>query len=125
MGSHPINLLVRFLLELLALLAIGLWGWNSADGLFRYILVIAAPIIAAAFWGVFAVPNDPSRSGSAPIPIPGWLRLILELTIFILAAAALFETGYHRGAYVYLVLVAIHYGFSYDRILWLVSGTTK
>ena len=31
MGSHPINLTIRFLLELSALAAIGIWGWNQSD----------------------------------------------------------------------------------------------
>ena len=32
--------------------------------------------------GVFAVPDDPSRSGSAPIAVPGLARLTLEAAVF-------------------------------------------
>ncbi|MBN2245139.1 MAG: DUF2568 domain-containing protein, partial [Candidatus Aminicenantes bacterium] len=38
-----------------------------------------------ALWGTFRVPGDSSSSGKAPIPIPGFLRLFLELVIFSLA----------------------------------------
>jgi hypothetical protein len=32
MGSHPLNLAVRFALELSALAALGVWGWRQGDG---------------------------------------------------------------------------------------------
>ena len=66
MGSHPINLAFRFLLELAALVASGFWGWRQSDGGFRYILAIGIPVFLAVVWGTFAVPNDPSRSGKSP-----------------------------------------------------------
>jgi hypothetical protein len=65
MGSNPINLVIRFLLELSALMAMGFWGWNQGKGAFRFVLAFGIPIIAALVWGVFAVPDDPSRSGNA------------------------------------------------------------
>ena len=69
MGSNPLNLLIRFLLELTALIALGFWGWRNGEGAFRYALAIIIPVIIAADWGTFAVPDDPSRSGSAPIAV--------------------------------------------------------
>ena len=63
MGSHPINLAIRFLLEITALITMGFWGWRQSEGWFRYILALIIPILAAVVWGTFAVPNDPSRSG--------------------------------------------------------------
>ena len=35
MGSHPINLAARFLLELGALLGFARWGWTLGDGFVR------------------------------------------------------------------------------------------
>jgi hypothetical protein len=32
MGSHPINLAIRFLLEVVALTSMGMWGWRASDG---------------------------------------------------------------------------------------------
>ena len=85
MGTHPINLAVRFLLEMAALISLGVWGWKVGDSWTRYILAIGIPLILAVGWGTFAVPDDPSRSGSAPVPVPGIIRLLLELGFFSVA----------------------------------------
>ena len=119
MGSHPINLAVRFLLEVAALLAIGIWGWWQGDFWWRYILAIGVPLFTAIIWGFFNVPNDPSRSGSAPVAIPGWLRLIIELSIFTFATWTLYDLNYVQISLVLGIVVVIHYLLSYDRILWL------
>lgn len=41
MGSHPLNLTIRFLLEVAALLAPGIWGWQQRDSWPRVVLAIA------------------------------------------------------------------------------------
>ena len=122
MGSHPINLTIRFLLEVIALLAIGIWGWNQSDDWLRFVLSFGLPIILAIVWGTFAVPDDPSRSGKAPVPIPGTLRLAIELVFFLLATWAIFELGYSNLAWAFGAIVAVHYLISYDRIVWLLKG---
>ena len=35
MASHPLNLAVRFLLEIAALVAIGYWGFSQHSGIWR------------------------------------------------------------------------------------------
>ena len=119
MGSHPLNLALRFLLEICALFALGYWGWTQHDGLARWLWVIGAPLIAAILWGTFAVPNDPSRSGHAPIPTPGALRLLLELLIFAVSAIAIIVSQQKSTGMILAILVLFHYVISYDRILWL------
>ena len=122
MGSHPLNLAIRFLLEIAALTAIGMWGWQYGSGTWlRFILVISLPIIAAAIWGIFNVPNDPSRSGAAPIVVPGIIRIAIELAIFSLATWALYELAYPQLSWLLGGLVSLHYLVSYDRILWLIK----
>ena len=125
MGYNPINLMVRFLLEMTTLVAAGMWGWKIDDGWIRYLWALGIPILLAILWGIFAVPNDPSRSGSAPVPIPGWLRLLLELLIFTIGAWSLYATGHSMSSSIFVIVVIIHYGFSYDRILWLLSGKNE
>ena len=79
MGSHPVNLLLRFLLELCVLAVAGYWGWSVSEGFTRFLLLLGVPLLLAVVWGTFAVPSDPSRSGRAPIPVPGVVRLLIEL----------------------------------------------
>lgn len=121
MGSHPINLTIRFLLELAALTSVGLWGWRQSDGWMKFVLAFGIPIILAAIWGIFAVPNDPSRSGSAPIVISGIVRLIIELAFFAFATWSLYELGYTSLSWVLGLAVVAHYIVAYDRIMWLIS----
>jgi hypothetical protein len=121
MGSHPINLIFRFILELCALTAIAIWGWKQSDGLFRFVLSIGIPIILAAIWGVFAVPDDPSRSGSAPVIISGIVRLAIELAIFAFAIWVLQDVGSIKLSWIFGITVAFHYFISYDRIIWLIT----
>lgn len=119
MGSHPLNLSLRFLLEIAALVAIGYWGFSQHTGIWRFLLGIGLPVIAAAAWATFAVPDDPSRSGRAPVPIPGVLRLVLELALFGFAVWALYDAGSSMLALVMASITIVHYALSYDRIAWL------
>jgi hypothetical protein len=125
MGSNPINLGFRLILELIALVMYGYWGWNANDGILRYVLVIALPIVAAAAWGTFAVLDDPSRSGKAPMPVSGSIRLFIELSFFALAAYALKLIGNEQFALIFSGAVLFHYAISYDRIGWLLRQKGK
>jgi hypothetical protein len=116
MGSNPINLALRFFLELTALIAMGFWGWNQREGVLRWVLAIGIPFIAAVMWGVFAVPNDPSRSGNAPIATPGILRLALELIFFSFAAWTLYRAGATTASWIFIIVTLAHYILSYDRL---------
>ena len=119
MGSHPVNLAFRLLLEIGAYVAMGYWGWSQHEGLWRYVWMIGLPLGWAILWGTFAMPDDPSRSGKAPVPVPGVLRLLLELAFFATACWALYDSGNIFLSLILGVLVLIHYALSYDRIIWL------
>ena len=43
MSQNPLNLAVRFALELAGLYALGLWGWTQHTGILRYLLTIGLP----------------------------------------------------------------------------------
>ena len=118
---QPFNLAIRFLLEVLGLAAIAWMGWQFGKGAFRYVYAVGLPLLAACLWGVFAVPDDPSRSGSAVIAIPGIVRLLLELGFFAAATWSLFAAGGAKLGWIYAATVLIHYVVSYDRVFWLVQ----
>jgi len=120
MSQNPINLTVRFLLEIFALAALGAWAKAYFPGMLGFILMIAIPVLAAVVWGMFNVKGDPSRSGKAPVPVPGIVRLLLELVIFGSAAWALFSIKPTYG-WIFSTVTLLHYLLSYDRILWLLN----
>ena len=121
MGSHPLNLALRFILEVAALFALGYWGWTQHEGIWRYIWAAGLVIAAAVTWGTFAVPDDPSRSGRAPVPVPGPLRLLLELAFFAAGAWAFFAAGQPVWGIILGAATLVHYALSYDRIRWLLG----
>jgi len=121
-GSNPINLAVRFILELAALFALGSWAWQQGESLWlRVLFTFLVVLVAAVLWGTFAVPDDPSRSGAAPVPVPGWVRLLLELAILGAGVWAVFTVGRSTWGWVFGGLVLVHYLVSYDRVLWLLK----
>ncbi|MDA0270847.1 MAG: DUF2568 domain-containing protein [Chloroflexi bacterium] len=84
-------LAVRFLLELLALIALGTWGYQAGGGgVAGWALAAALPTAAATVWGVFRIPDDPKP---APVAVPGPVRLMIEAAFFGGAATALVGIG--------------------------------
>lgn len=116
-SNHPANLVLRFLLELAALAAMAYWGWTAHEGFWQLVCAAGLPLIAAVLWGTFRVPDDP---GKAPVPVPGTLRLLLEIVFF--GTAVWLLTATTPGvALVFGGLVVLHYLVSIDRIRWLLS----
>ena len=121
MGWNPINLAFRFLLELAGLFALGYWGWNSSSGIWRIVLGFGVPLLAAGMWATFRVPGEPFHPQKAPVPVPGILRLLLEIVFFGFAAGLLIESGVSSLGWGFAAIVLIHYVASYDRVLWLLG----
>ncbi|ESY88462.1 hypothetical protein X739_01490 [Mesorhizobium sp. LNHC220B00] len=119
MGNAWWNLTLRFLLELAALLGLAMAGWSLSDGAWRWVLAVALPLAAAGAWGTFAVLNDPSRSGRAPVPLPGAVRLALEFVVLSGGAAGFHLAGHTIPAIIMALLIVISYAFSLDRLAWL------
>ena len=121
MEMNPINLAVRFILEIIALVSVGIWGWKFTDQWFHYLLAIGIPIVLAIVWGTFNVIGDPSRSGEAPVIVSGTIRLVIELGIFAIAVWALYSIGYTKLSVIFAIVILIHYIASYERIIWLLK----
>ena len=121
MKSISVNLMVRFLLEILALITFGMWGWRLFSGVVGLAFSIMLPLVMAVIWGVFAVPNDPSRSGKAPIVVSGLVRLVIELALFALSVLLLFDMDYTNFGFIYGLTIIAHYIISYNRVKWLLK----
>jgi hypothetical protein len=113
------QLAIRFALEVSSLVAIGLYTGGRFRGAWSYAAGWGAPVLVAIMWGTFAVKGDPSRSGDAPIPVPGLLRLTLEMAVFLGGAAALAAWNNRVALALFLAAVALHHAMTTERIAWL------
>lgn len=116
---NQINLLLRFSLEVAALIVLGLFAWTHFNGYIRFVLTLVLPIAVMVIWSVFAVPDDPSRSGQTVIAVNGMTRLIIELLIFAAAVAALYFSHLKTASFIFFCLIMLHYIASHERIKWL------
>ncbi|WP_409061926.1 YrdB family protein [Streptomyces sp. SYP-A7185] len=99
---HVINEGLAFLLEVVALVLLAWWGWQSVDALVpRLLLTVAAPAAAATLWGLFAAPK-------ARIPVPLAGVLAVKALVFGAAVAALYAMGRHGWALAFGVVVAVN-----------------
>jgi len=112
MNTNPINLAVRFALEIAMLIVLGYWGWHLSETWLRYVAAAGFPAIAAVLWGVFRIQNDPKP---APVETPGPIRLFLELALFGWAVWALYQLGKPELSELMALIVMAHYLVSYDR----------
>lgn len=108
------NLVLRFVLEVACLFGIAVAGWVVAPA-----VGVAGGVVLAAAWGVFAVPDDPSRSGNAPVSVPGWVRLLIELAVLLGGATAWLVAGRPVVAATILALLVLHHFVALPRLRWL------
>ena len=94
----PLNLGLRFVLELCMLVALGIWGFSE-----NIVLGIAAPLAAAVVWGLWIAPKA-SRRLRDP------LRLVVELLLFAAAGAALAAADHPLAAAIFLAAVVLSEG---------------
>ena len=120
-SSHPLNLALRFLLELAVVISAAIWAWNGYDGLHQYLIAFGLPILLALLWGTFAVSDDPSRSGKTIVETPGPVRLVFEIAFFAFGAWILWDLNKQVLAGVLGSLTIVHYALSIDRIQWLLK----
>jgi uncharacterized protein DUF2568 len=100
-AARAANDVLRFLLELLALAGLALWGWRTGPTGVNVVLAIAAPLAAAVLWGAFVAPRAPRHPGDP------W-RLLLEVVVFGAGALAFAGAGLGGAAVALAVLAALH-----------------
>jgi hypothetical protein len=118
MSQNPINLALRFGLELAAFFAYAYWGWTQHEGVWRLLWGIGLPVIVAAIWGIFRAPND---DGKGLMEVPGPVRLVTEMAIFTLAVILYGAAGRTTAATILALLLILHYLVSYDRVIRLLK----
>ena len=92
-----LNLAIRFLCEVAAVLAVAYWGFRSGPGPARWGLALLAPAAVIVVWLLFVTP-DPVMELARP------LQVAIELGVWAAAAAALLATGHLTIAVVFAIL---------------------
>jgi Protein of unknown function (DUF2568) len=96
------NLVLRFLLELCALVALAYWGFQTGRGLIvKIALGIGVPLLAAVVWATLVAPN-------AAVRLPGLVPFVFGLVILGLAAVALAAAGHPFLAVIFGAIVLIN-----------------
>lgn len=99
--ARNLNLTLRFVLEVCAIFAMGYWGWHAHSGLWRWLLVIAAPAAWIVLWGLFGSPKARFNL-SAPA------HLGFEIGMAGAAAVALYAAGRPELALGFAVVCVIN-----------------
>lgn len=96
------NLLLRFLLELASLMALGAWGFGQgASPFLHWVFGIGSPLLFALAWGRWAAPRSSHR-------LKGFPRMAFEALVFGSAALALVLTGHKGQAAFFIGLVLLN-----------------
>lgn len=115
---RPIDLALRAILEIAAVLGLLLGGLGSVSGAMGLVLALAVAAGAGALWATFRVPDDP---GPSPWPIPGSARLALELVLLGLGALGWLLAGWLVVGLMTGVLIVLHYLMTAPRVRWLLE----
>jgi hypothetical protein len=84
---QSINLALRFVLEMVVLVALFLWGTSISDSLPLQILFgLGFPLVAIVIWGLFVAPRASRR-------LPDPARLVLEIGVFGMGVLAFILSG--------------------------------
>jgi len=98
---ESLTLLVRFLLELCMLAALGYWGFKTGDSAAtQWLLGLGAPLLAAVVWGAFIAPK-------ATVEVPTAVWIGLQALVFGGAALALAAVA-PQLALIFLIAVVLH-----------------
>ncbi len=101
------NLGLRFLLEMIALVSLGCWGFKVNEALIlKVCLGIGLPVTIAIIWGLFG-------SAKAIWPFANPFQWILLFMIYISSALALCRLGEKYLGIIYLVTAVINSLFMY------------
>ncbi|MEZ4529414.1 MAG: YrdB family protein [Thermomicrobiales bacterium] len=109
------------------LLEIGMWasfawiGWQAGSGVTRWLLAAGLATAAILLWGIFRTPGMPPAGKPGVFPTPGPVRLVLEVSLFLLAGYGLWVTGYRWIAETLWTFAALIYVLSFSRIRWLLD----
>lgn len=96
-----VYLTLAFLLELVMFFSFSYWGFQKGQSLIsKWSLAILFLAVSITLWAIFAAPKATTR-----LDFP--LRLIFELSMFLLAAFAVYKLNYSTAALIYAILAIL------------------
>jgi hypothetical protein len=99
--AKSLILLIRFLLELAMLAALGYWGFKTGDSaVMQWLLGLGTPALAAVLWGLYIAPKATHK-----VPKAVWIGL--QVVLFGAAAGALAAVAPQSLAVVFAVAVVV------------------
>ncbi|WNS75776.1 YrdB family protein [Bacillus sp. DTU_2020_1000418_1_SI_GHA_SEK_038] len=97
-----VNVILRFLLELIGLTVYGYWGYKlGTTAIMRWGLAAGIPFMIAVVWGLFGSPK-------ATFQLSGLSHLLLEACIFLVPAVLLINLGKVQLAWFYGIIVIVN-----------------
>ena len=94
-------LAIRFIVELLGIVAVAYWGWQSGpEGVGRIALAVGAAVALIVVWSFVVAPK-------ADNPLSQQARDIIGTVLLVVAAAGLAVAGQPRLALIFAVVVIV------------------
>lgn len=113
--AAPHQIIVGVLVELAVMASLGFWGWSLAEGgLPSAGLALLFVTLGMFAWGAFKVPEEAPR-GRALVPVPGPLRLAVELTVLAAASYGLWTSWSRAAAETLMTVLVVHYALQWER----------
>ena len=98
-SSVGFNDILRFLLEIFAIISLGIWGFVAWPFGWNIVVGIGAPVIAIVLWALF-------RSPRAVLRIDPFGKAIVEIVVMAAAAYAWWDLGQPVIAIVFALVAA-------------------
>jgi hypothetical protein len=114
--------LFRYILESTAILSLAIWATQQYHWFGMFVAVFAA----FACWRIFNVRDDPSTLDVPCLVVPGTVRILMEVGIYVFASYSLAEVLEYLRApiilvYIYAGLIVLYYIVTYERVLWVLE----
>ncbi|CAN5643533.1 hypothetical protein BH23CHL5_BH23CHL5_11140 [soil metagenome] len=118
-----LHAVIRFSIELAALAGLAYAGWSSSERTaVQWLAAMGLPLLGALIWAVFRTPGDQIAGKTPIIPVPGPIRMAIEVAVFVFSAYGIWISGSRAAAETLLTFAALHYLMTWKRVRWLVTG---
>lgn len=111
----------QFAMELASLMGIGLIGWHLGNkGFLGAILAVAFILLTGVVWGRFRTPGFVPTGREPQHPVPGRVRIALELAIYLLGIFGIWWSGREQTALIVVGVMIVTLVISRNRLaqLW-------